>query len=423
MAAVLAAGGILAYQLILVPLGGPGGPVRPLGDAPEPSVAGPLVRPVPGDDPVFSNAVPRIPVVAGTTELGPIAQHPRVDARDNGQSVRYEDRSVWIFADTSFRNPFGFLSNSGAVTTDLTAGDGITLTSNNPFTDDRAGDPVEVIPRTEAELRFEAAHSAATGCIAAQDPYCGVRFGFWPGAVLADPARGRVLIFYHKLCRGRYDDSPCTGVLGKPLGSGIAVLDMRTHGVTRLTATGHPVMQSIEGPDPTAFFPPGGEFTASALTVGETAYVYGACTHFGCKLARVTLAGIADRSGWTFFTGRDRAGADRWSPDPARSVNTVAAGAAGHTVLWNPALRCFMNLLLPYGTNRAEFQVGGSPFGPWSARRPLLDTAAPARHQVNYALFGHAEYAEHGGLVQYVSYYQPDTGHVRLVRVTFAPGR
>jgi hypothetical protein len=150
--------------------------------------------------------------------------------------------------------------------------------------------------------------------------------------------------------------------------------------------------------------------------------VYGACTFVGCKLARVRLDGIADRSAWTFFTGRDRTGTDRWSSDPARSVNTVAAGAAGHTVLWNPALRCFMNLLLPYGTNRAEFQVGGSPFGPWSAPRPLLDAAAPARHQFNYALFGHAEYAERGGLVQHITYYQPDSGHVRLVRVTFAPG-
>jgi hypothetical protein len=376
---------------------------------------------VTADRPVFTNSVPRIPAVTAVTEMGPVPQHPRVSSRDNGQSTRYGDRSVWIFADTTFRNPFGFLSNTGAVTNDLTAADGITLTSTNPFTGDTSGDPVELIPRTEAELHFEAAHSAATGCTADQDPYCGVRFGLWPGAVLADPDRGRVLIFYQKICRGRYDESPCTGVLGKPLGSGIAVLDMRTEQVTRLTVTGRPPAASVEGPDPTAFFPPGSEFTASALTVGETAYVYGACTVFGCKLARVPLAGIADRAAWTFFTGRDRTGADRWSSDPARSVNTVAAGAAGHTVLWNPALRCFMNLLIPYGTNRAEFQVGGSPFGPWSRPRPLLDTAAPAPHQVNYALFGHAEYAERGGLVQYVTYYQPDTGHLRLVRVTFAP--
>ena len=79
---------------------------------------------------------------------------------------------------------------------------------------------MELIPRTDAELRFEAAH-AASKCTNATDPYCGVRFAFWPGAVLADPARGRILIFYHKLCRGRFDDSPCTGLLGKPLGSGI----------------------------------------------------------------------------------------------------------------------------------------------------------------------------------------------------------
>jgi hypothetical protein len=37
-------------------------------------------------------------------------------------------------------------------------------------------------------------------------------------------------------------------------------------------------------------------------------------------------------------------------------------------VLWNPALRCFLNLFLPYGRNRAVFQVGGPPFG-WHPRR------------------------------------------------------
>ena len=64
-------------------------------------------------------------------------------------------------------------------------------------------------------------------------------------------------------------------------------------------------------------------FTAAALTIGETAYVYGSCTYLGCKLARVGLAGIADRSAWTFFTGRDRSGTDRWSADPGRSANTA----------------------------------------------------------------------------------------------------
>jgi hypothetical protein len=428
--AVLIAGGILAYPWFLAPFDGrsgsdaqpviertgepdaPGGP--PAGEA----TSGPPAEAVP----VFTNAVPPMPTVMATAELGPIPQHPRVSARDNGQSVRYADRSVWIFADTRFRNPFGFLSNSGAVTTDLTAGDGITLTSTNPFTGDTAGDPVELIPRTETERQFEVAHSAAKKCLAADDPYCGVQFAFWPGAVAADPARGRILIFYHKLCRGGAAGTPCSGLLGKALGSGIAVLDMRSQRVARLAATGRATASSLEGPDPTIFFPPGTEFTAAALTVGQTAYVYGACTYLGCKVARVQLAEIGDRSAWTFFTGRDRAGTDRWSSDPGRSVNTVAAGAAGHTVLWNPALRCFMNVLLPYGINRAEFQVGGSPFGPWSRTRPLMDTA-PGATGPNYALFAHTEYAERGGLVQYVSYYQPETGHQRLVRIMFEPGR
>jgi hypothetical protein len=229
-------------------------------------------------------------------------------------------------------------------------------------------------------------------------------------------------MFYAKLCRGSHPGTPCYGALGTAIGSGVAEMDMGTRRVTRLTASGLAAAPSVEGSDPTMFFTPGAEFGSAALTVGETVYVYGGCTYAGCKLARVDLATVDDRSRWTFFTGRDRRGADRWSDDPADGVNTIAAGGAGQTVLWNPALRCFLNVLLPYGTNRAVYQVGGSPFGPWSATHPLTDTESGGT-QPNYALFGHAEYAEEGGLLQYLSYFQPATGQLRLVRVTFQPHR
>src|SRR5439155_2049219 len=151
---------------------------------------------------------------------------------------------------------------------------------------------------------FEAKHHAAAGCAGSRDPYCNAMFGFWPGPVVADPARHRLLVFYHKLCRRGVGGTPCSGGLGKPLGSGVAALDMTTGKVTRLVATSASPVASVEGVDPTMFFPPSTEYSSAAIVVRDTAYVYGDC-HLTCHLARVPLARVADRSRWQFFTGRD----------------------------------------------------------------------------------------------------------------------
>lgn len=378
------------------------------------SVILPGVRPT---TPLMRNRTPPVPAVRAS-EVGAIRQLGRVDGRDNGQSTRYGDRSIWIFADTVLRSPWGFLSNTGAATTDLDAADGITLTAADPF--GSAGSaPAELLPLTAAERAFQTAHASVTPCAARPDPYCGARFGFWPGPVIADPARHRVLVFYNKLCRGSDKPKPCSGWLGKSLGTGVAAIDMTTHRITRLTASPGPALRSIEGADPTMFFPALTGYAAAALVVGDDAYVYGNCGG-RCHLARVPLNRIADRSRWRFYAGRDQAGAPQWSSDPIRSMPTIAAGAAGNTVLWSPGLRAWLNIFMRYGGKTIDAQVGGSPYGPWSAVFRLRATPTDAETP-NYAAFGHAEYAERDGLVQYVSYYQGTTGDQRLVKVTFRP--
>ena len=372
-------------------------------------------QPVKPVGPVMRDAVPRIPSVRRSTELGPIKQLSRVTARDNGQSTRYGQESIWVFADTVLGKPWGFLSNSGAATTDLDASDGLTLTASDVagHTDSQ---PAALIPLTAPERAFEAAH--ATGqCMALTDTYCGARFAFWPGPVIADPARHRVLIFYNKLCRGGADGTFCSGQLGKGLGTGVAALDMLTHRVTRLTARHAQPVLSVEGVDPTMFFPPSPGYAAAALTVGGDAYVYGDCVT-GCHLARVSLRDIADRSTWRFYAGRDRHRIAIWSPRATHAVDAIAAGAAGNTVLWNPALRGWLNFYLPYGTNELTAQIGGSPYGPWSPPFSLLTTDTGGTG-TNYAAFAHPEYAEEDGLVEYVSYYQTSSGNQRLVQLTF----
>ncbi len=70
---------------------------------------------------------------------------------------------------------------------------------------------------------------------------------------------------------------------------------------------------------------------------------------------------------------------------------------------------------MPYGSNEIWYRVGGSPFGPWSGGVRLMTTVGTTA-QPDYSLYGHAEFAEKNGAVQYLSYFNGKTGAQHLVR-------
>ena len=352
----------------------------------------------------FTDAKPAIPRTVSATELGDLRQSARVGGRDGGQSTGYGDRSVWIFADTTLQNPWGFLSNSTAVTKDLNAADGIDLTET----------PVETVPRTEAEEAFEKTHRApAGGCQGSSDQYCGAVFGFWPGPIVSDTDRHRVLFTYGKLCRGGTEGTPCSGPLGKGLGLGVGAIDMTTGTVTRLSATGGTTVRSPEGDDATIFFGPGDKHSAgggAALVVGKDVYLYGQCDYFNCTVAKAPLATIGDRDAWRYWTGNG------WGTDPAAAERVDAQpGAAGNTVFYSPALKSYVDVYMPYGGGEVRARFGGSPMGPWTADIKVAQTTNDTK-QPNYSLYGHPEFAEKDGLVQYLSYFNGKTGAQKLIR-------
>jgi hypothetical protein len=361
----------------------------------------------------FGAKAPAKPGLVAIKDMGPIQQNARVGGRDGGQSTSYGNKSVWIFADTTLQNPWGFLSNSVAGTTDLTASDGIDLRSSNGFTIDNSQTPLETVPRTAAEKAFEKAHAApAGGCKSSGDDFCGASFGFWPGPIFADPVRHRVLFTYGKLCRGGRTGTTCSGSLGKGLGMGIGALDMNTGAVTRLTTSTGATSTSVEGNDPTIFFPPGttGAGSGAGLVVDDTAYLYGQCDYFDCAIARVALGSITDRSAWRWYNG------STWVAD-SKAAKKVGAqpGAAGNTVFYSAALKGYIDVYMPYGSNEVWYRVGASPFGPWSGGVKLMTTVGDTA-QPNYSLYGHAEFAEKNGAVQYLSYFNGKTGAQHLIR-------
>jgi len=354
-------------------------------------------------------------------------QNSHVLARDNGQSTGYDGESVWAFDDTELQNPSGFISNSGAVTRDLNASQGITLTSDNPFTNtpaDAAGVPSEIIPRTAAENAFTAANDpTTTGCTPSATSNCGTVYGFWPGPVVSDPARHRVLVFYEKLCRGAGDGSICaSGFVGHDIGTGIVALNMRTHSETRLTEQGlaQPI-QSVEGPDPTMLFTPDQAWGSNAaVVVGPDLYAYGQCTSTDrCAVGRVPLAHVNDLADWRYYAGAGSDGQPVWSRDPGQAVIVMDGGAAGSSVAWDPGLHAYLDIYMAGTSSVADYELAPTPWGPWSAPQKMF-TGAPTSTLWDYACFAHAELAQDGGRIQYVTYYDPQTGQQDLVKVTFS---
>jgi hypothetical protein len=276
---------------------------------------------------------------------------------------------------------------------------------------------------TLSEYAFQATHNG--NCTTASDPYCGSTFAYWPGAIVADPARHRLLTFYGKLCRGQGDQGdPCyNGFAGQLQGGGVAALDVDNDTVTRLTAENMPApIQSVEGADSTLLWGPDQMFgNGSAVVDGDTLYGYGSCVNFRCALGKVPLDSVQDRSQWTYYSGDDASGQPQWSTNPSDAIAVMDSGGAGGSVQWDAGLNEWLDTYLQPLSDTAMFEVAPNPWGPWSSAQTMFQGDQPASG-VDYALYGHPEYATNNGLTQYMSYYQPGTGYQMLEQVNFTPG-
>jgi hypothetical protein len=352
--------------------------------------------------------VPALPAVRASALLGAVDQGSRVGDRDGGDSAAFGGRSYWVYADTTLQDPWGFRSNSAAVTTDLNAADGIQLRAGSAFST-KAAAPVTVIPHTAAETAFENAHNPArTGCTPATDQYCGAVFGYWPGEVVADPAHDRVLVFFGKICRMGGHGTPCADQW-KNLGTGIAAIDLKTGNVTRLRMTGGTPVRSVEGVDPTLGWAAGQhDFTGSVVTDGIL-YGRGDCDFWHCASSRVPLADVTDLSAYRYWNG------SAWVADPSKAVRTAAAGGS---TFYDSALKLWMNVSLPWGSNDVIYQVAGRPQGPYSKTATAI--TVPAGNGVKYSMYVRTEYARDNGLTQYLTWYDNQSGDTRLARIDFA---
>jgi hypothetical protein len=161
------------------------------------------------------------------------------------------------------------------VTTDLDASNGIILNSATwTNTADTTSKPSSLIYLTDDETNFQNAHAQVNGvCKIANDPFCGMQYAHWPGAVIPDPDRNRVIISYGKLCRAS-SGSQCTGTTGlgwgfyqAAIGYGLgARLTPSTGGFTDATGMKDSALFGLEGTT---------AYNRGAMVYNGYAYLYG----------------------------------------------------------------------------------------------------------------------------------------------------
>jgi len=240
-----------------------------------------------------------------------------------------------------------------------------------------------------------------------QEAPCGVEFAFWPGNLVPDPDRDRVLVFYYELWR-----SP-TIAGWRGVGTGIGVWD----GEGPLQ---RPVLDAASATPTLMWDRDEVAYDNAALVVGDDLYAYGCeliWIEHRCRVARVPLADVLDKSAWRYYTNRGT-----WSADPQAAVPLFVGGAAGTSVFYVPYLDAYLAIYSAIFSDDVVYRVAPQPWGPWSDAAHLFTGRPGWNGTNNYTGHAHPEFAEDGGRVQYVTYAHT-TGFLRqdlpLVRVVF----
>ncbi len=325
--------------------------------------------------------------VLGSREVGSMQSSGAIQGRDGGGSGRVWDRAVFVFGDTVLNvsdvDGQTWHHNSFSFTDDGAASDGIGPLSE-PL--DAAGAPAYFIPPTAEEEDFNRAHRGED----CTEP-CGARFAVWPGEPIWDAARDRALVFYGLI----YAEPGPFNFHG--LGESIAVWSSFDSAPERQLArpdAEHPTLLWTEGEDA-----PG----IGALISGDDLYAF-ACRERSfarpCILMSAPLERALEREAWRYWSGAG------WSLDSSEAL-PLFDGAPIMSVHWNDYLRAYMAVYSVPLTDDVVLRVAPELSGPWSEPLLLFRADHGAADGFTYDAVAHAEFAEDGGRVIYVTYSQP----------------
>jgi Domain of unknown function (DUF4185) len=330
-------------------------------------------------------------------DLGAIHPPPGIRGRDGGYSARYDGESIWVYGDTLYDGKGGMVSNSWSRTGDLDAGDGI---DGFKASAGAGGAPAALLPFTDKERAFNRNHLTEE----CKKPPCGSRWALWPGALVPDPVRNRLLVFYEKI----------------RVKSGFLNFETAGHSVAVWQAKGSPATRPVfnrEKNHPTLMFGAGEPgFGSAAIVSGSQLFIFGCDLEGGgkpCRLARVPLDRVLDRTAWLFFTEDSR-----WQKEIDNSA-PVFAGNDIMSVSFNPYLGRYLAVYSRPLGRAVMFRTAPAPEGPWSAPLYAFDALAPANETGwIYDAQEHPAYARDGGRRIFITYSRqtgPDSFEMRLV--------
>ncbi len=341
-------------------------------------------------------------------DLGAIPTNPDILGRDGGYSALFQGQSVWLYGDTFLAKPnaqnFTLISDSWSSTSDLIAQGGITG-FKEPF--DSAGAPEMLLPETQAEEAFNAAHNGSN----CQQP-CGARWALWPASVVVNPANNQALVFYMLVYAqpGAFNFQA----------AGYSVASWQSLTTQPQRPTISPPVVSAH-PD-LLFNQNEPAFGSASLISGGVLYVYGcgiATNGFdkGCRLGKVAPQNVLNRSAWSYYAGNGN-----WSSQISDAISAFNAGSI-LSVAWNNYLQLYLAVYSEPFSQDVVLRTAPAPEGPWSQPVKAFTAMQPSQGNV-YDAHAHSEYDAKGGQTIYVSYSRslpaPFTSEVRLVSVQLA---
>ncbi|MCY1012668.1 DUF4185 domain-containing protein [Nannocystis pusilla] len=321
--------------------------------------------------------------VAEALPLGelPLGRAPDLPTVQGGHSVAVGDRAVWAFRTATGRLSSSRVATAAAVAADFDARDGL-----YPFTAYQTADEEDddkLLPYVGAEGRYR--YERGGDCDLEED--C-PRVSLWPGPMVHDRERERVLIFYRKVIQ--YPDNRDN----QHVGSSIAVW--------RDDLGGRPVRPEVaEGSaEPTLLFGAEGPRISAALAEDEHVYAF-ACGGRGgaCTLQRAPLAHALERDAWRWYADGG------WSSSPRRA-DELFEGAGAMSVHWSDHAGAYVAVYADREEPAVVLRTAPALTGPWSDAAELVRPRDPQRVPRIQDAMLHPELAREGGAVDYLTFFE-----------------
>lgn len=317
--------------------------------------------------------------ITSVADLGKISQPANYLGRDGGDSALLGGKVTWIFGDTLYAPT---VPVTGDLFRSATAAIG-NISNPTQVTEplDSRKAPNQLIPHTAAEQAYNIAHKDGND-----------RYALWPSTIATRSDGNSAWVYFNDLL--------ISGGKWTSQGTGIATLGANSTQANRL---------------------PGFLFAANeipfrkALPVGNMLYVYsGAAGQSLCEVSRVPLDQAATRSAYQFWNG------SAWVSSISLAKKVIPCSNLGYAVMYNKALKSYVEALIPNFSKAVYFSYAPSPEGPWSTPIKGFDLPHDAKATWLYAPNMHPELSTDGDKTVFLSY-SGGTTAVQLMKINLQP--